>query len=151
LSSALLYADHRLFGGAPLPMHLHSFAWWVACVVGARARYREALSPRAAAVATVIFALAPCHAMPLAWLANREALISLAFGIFALGSYTRFRDRPRALSFASAALLFGLALFGGGEYALAFGGYVAAIELLRLLRGGLRAEPLGRRLLGWSP
>ena len=37
-----------------------------------------------AALATVVFALAPCHMMPLAWLANREALVSFTFGLLGL-------------------------------------------------------------------
>ena len=46
LSSALLYADHRLFGLHPLLFHLHSFLWWAVAALGARALYRRA--PRAA-------------------------------------------------------------------------------------------------------
>src|ERR1700679_1853792 len=42
LSSALLYADHRLFGLHPLLFHLHSFAWWVVAALGARALFRRA-------------------------------------------------------------------------------------------------------------
>ncbi len=130
LSSALIYfVDHRLLGNRPLLSHLHSFAWWAAAALAARAVYRRALAPRAALLATIVFALASCHALPLVWLANREALVSLTFGILALGALQRFRERGSPLAVASAALLFSLSLLGG-EYAMSFAGYALALALI---------------------
>ena len=144
LSSALLWANHRLFGAHALLLHVHSLLWWLLVVLAARALFERALPRRPALLATAIFALAPCHAIPLAWLANFEALVSLALGTFALGSYARWRDERAARSGALAAAGFTLAMLGG-EYALCFGGYVLAIELFR------RRESLGRRAIGVLP
>jgi hypothetical protein len=127
LSSLLRWLDHRLLRDLPLLDHAHSFVWWVIAVIGARELYRRFLSPRATFVATFIFALAPCHAVPLAWLANREVLVSLAFGTFGLGAYARWRDGLRARDGLAAAALFALAMLGG-EYGLVFGAYVFAME-----------------------
>jgi hypothetical protein len=75
--------------------------------------------------ATVIFALAPCHALPIGWLANREALIALALGTLGLIGFLRWRSggpsRWALLSLGA----FSLAL-AAGEYALGCGGYVLA-------------------------
>ncbi|MBK6460216.1 MAG: hypothetical protein IPF92_04300 [Myxococcales bacterium] len=128
LSSALLYGDHSLFGEHPLVMHLHSFAWWLAAVFGARGLFRRFFIPRIALLATVVFALAPCHAIPLAWLANREALVSLAFGLFALGHYEDFRASRSLARGAAAAALFALSM-AGGEYGLLLAGYVVTAEV----------------------
>ncbi len=141
LSSALLWADHRLLGNNPIPLHLHSFAWWAAAVLAARALFRRCFSSRVTWFATVIFALAPCHALPLAWLANREALVSLTFGALGLTAYMRWREARAPLQGALAAALFGLALLGG-EYGLSFGGFVLAFEIVR------RREALVRRGTG---
>ncbi len=138
LSSALIYADHRLLGDHALVSHLHSFAWWAAAAVAALALYRRALPPRAALFAAFIFALAACHAFPLVWLANREVLVSLTFGILALGALARFRAQGGALLAAGATLLFALALLGG-EYALGFAGYALALAVTG------RGSPVGRR------
>ncbi len=146
LSSALLWVDHTVFGRAPLPMHLHSLAWWVAAAVAARALFRRALSPRIVVLATAIFALASCHAMPIAWLANREALVSLTFGTLALAVHARWRETGRGRDAALAALLFALALLGGGEYAISFGGYVLAMELV-----DGKGRSLAKRALGLVP
>ena len=144
LSSALLWFDHRVLVHAALPMHLHSLAWWLAAVLTARALFTRLLSARAALFATAIFALAPCHALPLAWVANRETLVCLVFGALALVRQARWRDErlPRDGLFAGA--LFALALLGGGEYALCFGGYVVAMDV------GRREAP-ARRVTGWLP
>ena len=127
LSSALRWLDFRL-SDHPLLHHAHSFLWWALAVIGARALYKRWLSPRATAIATAIFALAPCHAIPLSWLANREVLVSLAFGTFAMGALVRYRDGGARRDFWAALGLFALAMLAG-EYALAFGAYVVALEI----------------------
>lgn len=144
LSSALIWLDHRLLGQSALLMHLHSLAWWVAMVLAAFALYRAFLGERVARIAVLVFALAPAHSMPIAWLANRDALISLALGIPALLVYTRAREsrstRDVLLSFA----LFSLA-FLGGEYTLSFVAYVLTFEIVRA------RDSLGRRIVGILP
>ena len=145
LSSALLWVDHKVFAHAALPMHLHSFVWWIAAVLAVRFFFLRFFSRRVTLLATAIFALAPCHSLPLSWVANREALISLAFGALGLSAYARFRTERLPKHALVATLLFALALAGGGEYALAFGGYVAAYDLVR------RGETIARRAIGWLP
>jgi hypothetical protein len=144
LSSALLFFDHTYLE-RPLLMHLHSLLWWVAVVLAARALFRRLFPERVATLAFVIFALAPCHALPLAWLANRESLVALTFGTLGLASYLRFREEGGKLLHATAATaLFALAIFSG-EYGLCLGGYIVAFEIFR--RGD---SPL-RRALGLLP
>lgn len=153
LSSGLLWADHTLLGEGALLRHLHSYLWWALAVLAAAALYRRAFSPRVAWIATFGYALAPCHAMPLAWIANREVLVSLAFGTSALIVYTRWREKGRARDAALAALLFSGALLAG-EYGVSFGGYVLAFELVRFgasRRGVGENEHLVRRALGMLP
>ena len=144
LSSSLLWFEQRVLGLGIGMQHLHSFAWWLVCVMAARALFRRVLPERPALLATLAFAFAPCHAIPLAWVANRNALLSLAFGTLALGFQLDFRTRGRAWQGALASALFSLALLSG-EYALCFGGYVLAFELLS------RGQVWWRRALGLVP
>ena len=141
LASALRWADHQAFGTRPLPLHLHSLAWWVLAVLAARRLFRRALSPRAARIALIAFALAPCHALPLGWLANREALISLALGTVALGAHLRWREGGGLRWAVLGAAGFSASLLAG-EYGLGFAGYVLAREIVE------RGRPLVRRALG---
>lgn len=133
LGSLLVWADHVTFGEHALPMHLHSLLWWGAAVLAARALFARAFTPRVVLFATAIFALSPSHAVPLAWIANRESLMSTAFGAVALGLVTRRVPGPGPTTRAAlaASVLYALAFVGGGEYALAFGGYAVAIEFVR--------------------
>ena len=144
LASALRWGEHLLLGRNTFLLHLHSLCWWFVAVLGARSLFFRALSERPALLATFIFALAPCHVMPLAWLANREVFLSLAFGTFALNAYIQFRETRRVAQGLLAFVLFALALLSG-EYALSFVGFVLAVEL------GRRQENVWRRAVGLVP
>jgi hypothetical protein len=130
LSSLLLWADHRFAPGRVGLHHAHSLVWWAFVAFAGHALYRRALAPRAAWMATAIFALAPSHAIPVAWLANREALVSLAFGVASLASAHAYAVKGKRGALASTAALFALAL-AGGEYGLGFLGYAGALVITR--------------------
>ena len=130
LSSAMLWSEHHVFGRRPIYLHLVSFAWWALAVVAARSLYRRAFSTRASLFATLAFALSPCHSVPLAWLANSEVLIAIAFGTIGLGAYARWREERDPRQAVLALALFTLSMLSG-EYGFAFGGYVLAIEIVR--------------------
>jgi hypothetical protein len=121
LASVLVWLDHAVFGHHALPMHLHSVVWWAVAVLVVHQLYRRTFAPRTSLLATAVFALAPCHWLPLAWLANRETLLAITFGVSGL----LVLRRPLV-----AGACFVLAVLGGGEYALAFGGYVLAYALI---------------------
>jgi hypothetical protein len=144
LSSVVLWASHRALGGHVVAMHAVSFVWWLLGVGAVHLLLRRTFAPRTTAIATLLFALAPCHALPLAWIANFEVLVSLTFGVLGLAAYARWRERGRARDALLATLAYALALLGG-EYALCFGGYVLAYELV-----SRRDAPL-RRALGLLP
>jgi hypothetical protein len=141
LSSVLLWADHHVFGPHPLWHHLHSLGWWAVATLGVHTLLRRVLRSRPAMLGTVAFALAPAHAVPLVWLANRDVLVSTALGCWALVAYVRWRDARQPRDAARSLVLFALAVLAG-EYGLSFAGYVLAIELTR------RRESWVRRALG---
>ncbi len=145
LSSALLWADHGVFGaGGLLFQHLHSLFWWALASTGVYLLLRHLFSRRIATLGLLVFAVAPCHGYPLSWIANREALISVGIGTFALLAYSRWRERGRPRDALTSFLLFAVAVLAG-EYSLCFAGYILAIELTR------PTESLGRRALGTLP
>jgi len=141
LSSLILYADYRFFGRHAFLGHLHSLAWWAAASVGVYALFRRTLPRRVAGMGAMVFAVAPCHTIPLAWLANREALVSTALGVAALVAYSSWRLERRARDALASAVLFSLAMLAG-EYSICIGGYVAAMEIT------MRRESIARRLAG---
>jgi hypothetical protein len=141
LSSALRWIEEKVTGGQLLVMHLHSLAWWLAAVLAARLLFRRTLPERPALIATAIFALGPWHVLPIAWLANREALVSLTFGLLGLDALERWHDDEKPRFALLAALMFVVSL-AGGEYAICFGGYVVGMAIAR------RDRRLDRRATG---
>ena len=133
IPSALRFYEERLIGGrnqgpAVVAMHLHSMLWWLAAIVLCGVWYRRLFPAPVATLATAMFALGPWHVLPIAWLANREVLLSIVFGIPALMSYATWRERGAFRDVALSALCFALA-FGCGEYSFCLGGFVIAYEM----------------------
>jgi hypothetical protein len=137
LSSALVWLDHLLLGRAAIAQHAHSLLWWALGSFAVHALLRRSLPRRAALIGTAIFALAPCHAVPIVWIANREVLLSTALGALALIVYSRWREEGRWRDALLALFLFAVAM-SAGEYTLCFGGYVLAIECVRRRDGVVR-------------
>src|SRR5579883_3327065 len=95
LSSALLWADHRLFGRDPAAAHVHSLLWWALASAGVYLLLTRLLGRRAALLGGAAYAFSPCHAIPLVWVANREALVATALGVLGLIAHVRWRERGR--------------------------------------------------------
>jgi hypothetical protein len=153
LSAGLHWIDYRVFGHAWPLHHVHSLAWYALAVWLAARLYRR-ISPSAVAagLAALMFAAEDAHAMPAAWLANRNALVSLCFGLLALWLHVRSRTEGPRWLLAPAVGALGLGLLAG-EAALATGCYLLAWEfcLARGSRAGRLAAllPYGLVLLPW--
>jgi hypothetical protein len=144
LSSALLWVDYQLFGRNASAAHAHSLLWWALASATVYVLLRRTLGRRVALLGGAAFAFSPCHAIPLVWVANREALVSTALGTLGLLAHLRWREGRRARDALAASALFALAMLSG-EYTVCFGGYVLAIELVR------SRETLLRRATGMIP
>jgi hypothetical protein len=143
LSSALAFAEHALFGRAPLLAHLHSLLWYVALAAVAAALYQRTLSSRVAVLAAVLFAIDDAHFMPAAWIANRNALIAGVPALLGLWAHLRAREEGWRPGYAWSVLGFCIGL-AGGEVALAAFAYLFAYELSR-------EERWSRRLVALAP
>ena len=103
-------------------------------------------------LAALLFAVEDAHALPAAWLANRNAVIALLFGALAVGSHVRWRkgDGTRWGIAACVALVLGLF---SGESALAAVGYLVAWEVFGAneskLRRGLALLPSAVVVVAW--
>ncbi len=144
LSSLLLWLDVKL-GLSPIAQHLHSWLWWALGVVGLGALALRLAGPGVGALATLLYATAPGHAIPLAWLANRTAHVSAAFGTFAVWALVGYLRAGHRKSLLASLALFALAL-AGGEYAM---GYCAlALGLCLMPAPGARRRAATLSVLG---
>ncbi len=104
---------------SPRGAHVHSLLWWLALLATARWALTAVLGTRWAWATVVLYALDDAHVYPLAWLANRAALLSGVFGFAALGLFAR-RAKSPWIAAASAGCL------AAGEYGLCALAFVVA-------------------------
>ncbi len=92
LSGITHWLDHRVFGRTTWPMHLHSIAWHLGLVAVAAAVFRRLLPVGVAGLAALLFAVDDAHALPVMWLANRNALVALVPGFAGLLAHLPWRE-----------------------------------------------------------
>jgi hypothetical protein len=148
LSSLLRWVDHQLWPENMLLMHLHSLVWFGLLLVTVALVYRGlALSRRHATLGLLLFAVDDARAGPVAWIAQRNALIALVPAFLALAGHHHWRARgSRSCAWLAPAAL--LVALHGGEAALAVCGYLLAYALV-LEQGSLTARL--RTLLPYAP
>jgi hypothetical protein len=121
--------DYQFWPNAPWLMHLHSLIWFAGVVVVATLFYRRILGATwVAGLAALLFALDDAHGWPVVWLANRNALLAVFFGLLTLMAHDRWRRGGRwtGAFLAPAALLAALL---SKESAVATGAYLLAYAL----------------------
>lgn len=129
--------DYAAWPDAWWLMHAHNLLWFGLCVGLVALLYRrlgglDGTSGRVAALtaglAGLLFCFEDSHAMAASWIANRNAAMSVAFGVVALLAHHRWRaggwwpGLPVGLAALAAGLL-------SGELALATTGYLFAYAL----------------------
>lgn len=128
LSSLLVAFDVAAFGDAYVLHHVHALLWWTAMVLAGARLLRRLLPIPWALLALGLWVLDESHVQPLAWLANRNAIVAACFGLLACEAHLRWREhggaRPRAWSLLLLALS-----FAAGEYALCIVALLVAYEL----------------------
>ncbi len=129
LSSLLIALDARVLHLSDHAAHLHSLLWFALLVASLALLLQSLLPPRAALLATAIYAFDPLHVTPVGWLANRTVLISAAFALFALWGHVRWREHGWRAGAVVSGVGFALSL-AGGEYGLSALGYLIAYELV---------------------
>lgn len=133
LASATIWLDVRWLGDDPVASHVHSLGWLAAMLLAAWLLLRMTLPPAVAITALCLFALDDSHAFPVAWLANRSALMSATFGFLGVAAHVYAREhagRSGARRYGALAPLAFLAALAAGEYGLGAFAYLAAYEAL---------------------
>ncbi len=123
--------DHAVAPSSYGLHHLHSLGWY-ALVCGLATlllrRFIGVGALGAAGLAALLFAVEDAHGIPAAWIANRNALVSMSLGLGALLLHLRGRAEGRVGLQAGALPLFVLALLAG-ESGLGALAYLGAWEL----------------------
>jgi hypothetical protein len=129
VSSLLLYLDQILAPDSAVWSHLHSLLWLAALVLVVGAIYRQLFqAPWVSGLAMVLFAVDDAHAMPAAWIANRNAVIAMVFGALALLCHVHWRRQGSRLAAWLAPIFLAIGLLSS-EVALSITGYLFAFAL----------------------
>jgi hypothetical protein len=141
--SALTHAlDHALWPKSPVLMHLHSVAWHLLSLLAVAWAYRRIIPIRWVGVlALALYALDDARGAPVAWVANRNALIGCAISVCALVLHHRTLGTRR---FWLAPLVFAVGLLAG-EGGISILAYLFAHALF------LDSGTVGRRLGRLAP
>ena len=154
LSALTMMLDYRLWPNSPALMHLQSLLWLAAAVLVAALLYREVMGATwVAGLAALMYAIDGAHALPAAYLANRNALIACCFGFLSVLMYIRWRKHghPGSLWLSALALALSLSAY---EMGLATVGYLFSYAVM-VDEDGFRARlkrllPHGVVLAGWA-
>jgi hypothetical protein len=155
LASVLLWLDHVVAPDRVVLWHVHSLLWFGAAIVAFGLVVLRLLPRSIALLAVVLFACEAGFVSPLAWLANRCALIGLSFGLLAIRVHLEWRTpEPSTPAWLRRrgpiveAVLMALCM-GAGEYGLGIFAYLLGWEWFvgaQIGRPWARARAIARAL-----
>jgi hypothetical protein len=126
LAALTHFIDYSLWPRAAWLMHLQNLIWYGGLILGCAVLYRRFIRvPWVAGVATCLYALDHAHSYPVAWICNRNALMSTLFGVLSLLAHDQWRSERRLVFGFLAWGAFALALLSA-EAGLAIFGYTIA-------------------------
>ena len=156
LASLTHWADYTLWPSQPWLMHLQNLAWYGVAVGLVAAFYRRVVHREwVAGLAALLYACDDAHALPVAFLANRNAVMALAFGIAALSMHDRWRRDGVRSAAITAPLLFAMALMcaeaslGALAYLVAYAAFMESPDA-RLRERVVSVVPYVVLLVGWQ-
>ena len=153
LSSLTHWLDYRLFPDSPFAMHLHNLLWFCGVVILVTLLYRRVLGPGAiAGLAALMYLLEDSSYFPTMWIANRNLLMSVFFGLLTLLMYARWRsERWRPGLFLTPLCLLASVLSNEGgiaTFAYLFA-YALVLDEGKLARRLVHLAPAMAVVVGW--
>ncbi|HET8932714.1 MAG TPA: hypothetical protein VFN67_04700 [Polyangiales bacterium] len=139
LASALMSLDFAWFDRDARLHHVHTLVWFCLLLIAAGRLLWRVLPPLQAAIALGLFASAPCHTLPVGWLANRSTLVACTWAFVALDLHLLARERRTLGPRLGCALASCIALLCG-EYALSALVYGLCFSLLLHPTGSRRKQ-----------
>ncbi len=129
LAGALWWAEHAVFARHAVFYHAQSILWYLLLVYLAWLLFRRTLPDGLAGLAAILFAMSDTHAMAVAWLSNRHAVIATAMMLGGLLLHLRAREDGFRPGWMLSVPCYALGLCAG-ETALGMLAYLYSYELL---------------------
>jgi len=155
-ASVTHYVDYNLWPNHPWLMHLQSLLWYGVAVLLVCILYRRLIGPVwVAGFAAFLYACDEAHALPVAFLANRNAIMALAFGAGALVAHDRWRRDGWRAGAGVGPALFAMALLsaeasiGAFAYLIAYATFLEPAPL-RWRKRLVSIAPYAALLVAWQ-
>lgn len=153
LDSFTHWLDYRLYPDSAAMIHAHSILWFSVVAFLVTMLYRKLMSPIwVAGFAALLYVLDESNLIPVGWIANRNILISLVFGILTLLGHHHWRttNSLAAAILSVFCLLCSLLATEGGiavfPYLFA---YAVFLDRASMLRRGLTLLPYIFLIIFW--
>lgn len=106
LTAATHAIDYALWPNRPALMHAQNLFWFAMTILAVAGLFRRlGMSAWPAGLAGLLFVLDESHALPIAWIANRNAMLALLFGTLCLIAHIRWRQSEKPLWLVAAIAL----------------------------------------------
>ena len=129
LTAATHAIDYLLWPNLPSLMHAQSLLWFALTIYLVTLFYKRiGTPPWIAGLAGLLFVLDESHGLPVNWIANRNAMLALCFGVACLLSHAKWRE-TRTKLWAIAGVCALLASVHCNEGGIATTGYLFAFAL----------------------
>jgi hypothetical protein len=128
ISLATHLLDAAIFPENAFVWHLHSWLWFAVLLVCAVHMYRSLQGAMIGGLAALLFAIDHTHALPVAFITNRYALITTALCMLAVQQHHAHASLGGVRAAVVAPLCYGVALFAG-ESSAAIMGYFLCYAL----------------------
>ena len=145
--------DYWLWPNLPILMHVQNLVWFAGVVLAVGIYYRRMFGQTwMAGAAVLLFAIDDAHATTVGWIANRNSLVAVFFGVSALIFHDLWRRDGRRSGMVLAPLLFAASLFSKEEglttcaYLFA---YAMFVDSAGRWRGGLALTPYAVLVVVW--
>jgi len=147
------WLDYRFFPDSAAMIHLHSITWFAAVIFLVALLYRRFIGANwVAGFASLLYLVDDNNFVPVMWIANRNLLISLVFGIIALLAHEKWRKGNSLLAVLVALFCFCLSLLateaGLATFAYLFA-YAFTLDRAKPLRAGLSLAPYLSVIVVW--
>jgi hypothetical protein len=120
--------DYTFFPDSPWLMRVHSLLWYFALVMAMSLLYRRTINTNVVAgLALVLYVIDDSHALPINFIANRNATIGVLFSVLSFIAYIRWREKSDPPFFIACVTCLLLALMSN-EGAIAITAYIFAYE-----------------------
>jgi len=145
--------DYAAWPDSPLAMHFHNLVWFALALTAVAALYRQMMGPTVvAALATLLYAIDDARATPVAWIANRNALLATFFGATAVYAHVAWRRDGKRWGAMLGPLMLAFGLLSG-EAGVGVIAYLLAYEMT-LVSGSWKRRliclaPYGIVLIAW--